>query len=124
MAEKSEHHLRMMCLGSVTHNNSDTLIFAEFDDGTTGTIRLPVALGGQLIHKIQETYFAGPHALPELTALRYEAAWSPDGQLILKIDTAEAHAISFASSREIAEELRDLASELERLPVLKDAPEN
>jgi hypothetical protein len=119
-------HLKVRRLGAATAKSGETVFLVDFDDGVPGTLSIPAEQGGNFIEAIHRTYLGAgsSQVLPEVDVLRLGLARSPDGEIVLKIDTAQAHAIVCMLPRDQAESLRDRLEDPDSLPLVSPSPSN
>ena len=116
-------HIEVSRLGSATAKAGKTVFLVDYEDGAAGTLSIPAEEGGRFIDWIHRTFYGvgGGQSLPEVDVLRMGLAQDPTGKIVLKIDTAQAHAIVCMLSREQAAFLRDKLGDVDSLPLASPA---
>lgn len=121
MSEQKQTHLRIRRL-NVTHRDGKTVIFADYDDGSIGTIAFDARAGEMLIDKIQDHYYGQPRSVPALDVTGLGMRRFQNGDIALALRTSQAGELFLTLPPEAADDLSRLLEGRETLPLVDEEP--
>jgi hypothetical protein len=121
--ETRDQNIKVIRLGTTKAMDGETEFMVDFSDGSVGTLTIPANVGGKFIHGIHSAYFGGRQAnpVPEVTSSRLGLGRDDRDQLVMKIDTAEAHTIVCILPPEQWRHLLDRLEDFDQLPLVRPA---
>jgi hypothetical protein len=113
-------HVRVSRFGTAHLRERSVIYMVDYEDGTSGELSLPVALIGKFIELSHRAVLneASNQGL-ELNVLRIVPARNDRDQLVLQLDTAEAHSILCIVPQEEVRPLQEKLDNFDDLPLLR-----
>lgn len=108
------------------HLQDQTIVFmVDYDDGSVGELSLPVQAVPRMLELSHRAIFGQPSGVAiDLTVLRLGIGRSDKGQLLLKLDTAEAHSIVCTVDQGEVRQLKDKLESFDELPIARPLDRN
>jgi hypothetical protein len=112
-------------VGSAQLQNQTIVFMVDYDDGTVGELSLPVQAVPQMLELSHRAMFGQPSGRAmDLTVLRLGIGRTDKGQLLLKLDTAEAHSIVCTVNQAEVRHLTDRLENFDELPIARPLDRN